>query len=93
MLLALGVELGALHLLRPLENRLLDGFVRAQAERTRSRFLAERLAPETAGRFARLAEESVQAQQRQEAGDSVPFEEFLRGYLAAERLVPQAKAA
>ncbi len=66
------------------------GFVRAQSERTRALLLERPLAPEVALRFARLADESIAAQRRQEADDTLPFEAFLAEYLRPERLRPHA---
>jgi glutamate--cysteine ligase len=68
-------------------------FVRAQSDRLRAQLLAQPLPPGVAERFARMAEESVVAQQRQEAEDRVPFEEFLRRYLDPARLTPAVRAA
>ena len=44
------------------------------------------LAPEVAERFARLAEESIEAQQKIEAEDKLPFDAFRQLYLAPIRL-------
>ena len=63
-------------------------FVRAQSDQTRHRFLAMALAPETVARFDRLAEDSMQAQRRQEVAETKPFDDYLAAYLAADRLVP-----
>ena len=60
------------------------GLVRSHAHREEIMRLP--LAPEVAERFARLAEESIEAQKKTEAEDKLPFEAFRQLYLAPIRL-------
>ena len=62
------------------------GFVNACSEQTRQLLLRRPLSAAVQGRLARLAQESVQEQQRIERDDSLPFEAFRQHYLSAERL-------
>jgi glutamate--cysteine ligase len=62
------------------------GFVRAQSEQARNQLLALDWPPALAQRFAAQAAESVAEQQRIEAADTLPFEQWRRDYLAPERL-------
>lgn len=61
-------------------------FVLAQSHAHREAILGLPLSAEVAGRFARLAEESIEEQRRIEAADTVPFETYRRQYLSPLRL-------
>ena len=61
-------------------------FVLAQSRKHRSAILELPMAPEVAGRFAQLAEESMAGQKRIEAADTLPFESWRQLYLAPFRL-------
>ena len=61
-------------------------FVRAISARHRATLLARDFPAAEERRFARLAAESVDEQKRIEAGDTLPFEEYRKQYLAVERL-------
>lgn len=61
-------------------------FVRAQSAQTRERLLALPYPAALDQRFAALAAESVAEQQRIEAGDSLPFEQYRLAYLSPDRL-------
>ena len=61
-------------------------FVLAQSRAHREAVLALPLSDETAERFLRLADESVQEQKRIEASDTLPFEAYRQLYLAPFRL-------
>ena len=63
-----------------------DAFVRAQSLRTRADMLERELPPDVAAHMAALAEESLAAQARIEAADTMPFEAYRQQYLAPERL-------
>jgi len=66
-------------------------FARAQSEQTRAAMLQNPLAPEVAARFAAESQASWDAQRAIEAADTMPFEVYLKEYLAPHRL--QARAA
>ena len=61
-------------------------FVLAQSRRHRAALLTLPFAPADSGRFAALAAQSIAEQKAIEAGDTLPFEEYRRRYLAVERL-------
>ena len=61
-------------------------FIRAQSAATRSRLLALPWTDAQAARYAAMAAESVAAQQRIEAGDTMPFEQYRQAYLSPDRL-------
>ena len=61
-------------------------FARARAEATQAQLLALPYPAELKARFDALAAESVAAQQRIEASDSVPFEDYRREYVSPARL-------
>ena len=67
-------------------------FIRAQSASSRSRLLALPWREEQAARYAAMADESVAAQQRIEAADDLPFEQYRQAYLSPERLEVQAHA-
>jgi len=62
-------------------------FVTACSERTRQALTQRPFPAELRERFDRMARQSVQEQQRIEAADAVPFEEFRQQYLSPQRLV------
>ena len=64
-------------------------FIHAQSERARSLLLGLHYPHALAQRFAQLAQESVAAQQRIEAADALPFEQYREAYLSPERLTVQ----
>ena len=59
-------------------------FALARSLQHRAELLAQPLDEVTAGRFARMAEESLAEQHRIEAADTLPFEEYRRRYIAGE---------
>jgi glutamate--cysteine ligase len=61
-------------------------FVRAMSSRHRETLKAKAFPAAEEERFARLAAESLEEQKRIEAGDTLPFEEYRKRYLAVERL-------
>ena len=61
-------------------------FVLAQSLAHRKTLLELPLPDETAERFLRLADESLQEQKRIEASDTLPFESYRQLYLAPFRL-------
>jgi glutamate--cysteine ligase len=67
-------------------------FVRAQSAQTRERLLALPWSEAQAARYAALAEASVAEQQRIEAGDSLPFEQYRQAYLSPDRLRARPRA-
>ena len=68
-------------------------FIRAQSAATRRHVLALPWTDTQAARYASLAAESVAAQQRIEAADTMPFEQYRQAYLSADRLqVKRAQA-
>jgi glutamate--cysteine ligase len=52
----------------------------------RAALMAQEFPREEEERFARLAAESIEKQKQIEAGDTLPFEEYRKKYLAVERL-------
>jgi len=62
-------------------------FVQARSERTKQVLMPRPFPAEMQTRFDRLARESVQEQQRIEAADTMPFEEFRQQYLSPQRLL------
>jgi glutamate--cysteine ligase len=67
-------------------------FIRAQSAQTRDRLLALPWSEAQALRYAAMAEASVAEQQRIEASDSLPFEQYRQAYLSPERLRVRARA-
>jgi glutamate--cysteine ligase len=61
-------------------------FVRELSGRHRATLMARGFPAAEQERFARLAAESLDEQKQIEAGDSLPFEEYRKKYLAVERL-------
>jgi glutamate--cysteine ligase len=61
-------------------------FVREISARHRDALKAKDFPAAEQERFARLAAESIEEQKAIEAGDSLPFEEYRKKYLAVERL-------
>jgi glutamate--cysteine ligase len=62
-------------------------FIRAQSEQTRQRLLALPWGDAQAARYAQMAEESIGAQRRIEAADTLDFEAYRTQYLAPQSLV------
>ena len=67
-------------------------FIRAQSVSTRQHLLGLPWAEAQAARFAAMAAESVAAQQRIEAADTMPFEQYRQAYLSPDRLQVKARA-
>ena len=67
------------------ENSFVQ-FVRTQSENTQAALLALPFSLEQQGRFAALAQQSVQAQKKIEAADTLPFEEYRQHYVSPECL-------
>ena len=87
--LAAPETLPSARVLRAMREDHADSFVafaRARAADTRARLLALPLPEGLKARFDALAAESVAAQQRIEASDRVPFEDYRREYISPERL-------
>ena len=61
-------------------------FVRELSGKHRSMLIARGFPAAEQERFVRLAAESLDEQRQIEAGDSLPFEEYRKKYLAVERL-------
>jgi glutamate--cysteine ligase len=61
-------------------------FTRAQSQATRAQLMALPYTAELQARYAAEARESLAAQERIEAGDTMPFEQYRQAYLAPERL-------
>jgi glutamate--cysteine ligase len=61
-------------------------FVRAQSQQARNVLLGLPWSDEQEQRFAAMAIESIAAQQRIEAADTMPFETYRQQYLSPERL-------
>jgi glutamate--cysteine ligase len=61
-------------------------FIRAQSQQTRNLLLGLPWTPELQQRFEAMAAESLQAQQRIEAADTMPFEIYRKEYLSPNRL-------
>ena len=69
-------------------------FARAQSELTRATMLQSPMAAEVAARFAAESQASWDAQRAIEAADTMPFDVYLKEYLAPHRLQARpAKAA
>lgn len=64
-------------------------FIRAQSAATRKHLLALPWTDAQAARYAAMAAESVAAQQRIEAADTMPFEQYRQAYLSPDRLQPK----
>ena len=67
-------------------------FIRAQSARSRQALLALPWTHAQARRYAELAAASVAEQQRIEAADSLPFEQYRQAYLSPDRLQVKARA-
>jgi len=61
-------------------------FICDLSRKHRASLMAREFSRQEEERFARLAAESIAKQKRIEAGDTLPFEEYLKNYLAVERL-------
>jgi glutamate--cysteine ligase len=61
-------------------------FTRAQSEQTRNLLLAAPWTPALEQQFEAMARESIEAQQRIEAADTMPFEVYRQQYLSPARL-------
>jgi glutamate--cysteine ligase len=57
-------------------------FARRMSERHRDHFLNRELAPETQARFQQMAQQSLAAQARIEAADTLSFDAFLKQYFS-----------
>ena len=68
-------------------------FIRAQSAATRAHLLALPWSDAQAARYAAMALESLAEQQRIEAADTLPFEQYRQAYLSPERLQPRRVAA
>ena len=68
-------------------------FVAAMSRRTKAALLARPYAAAVDEHFTALARESVEEQKRQEAADTMPFEDFRLRYLSPEQLGVTAIAA
>ncbi|MFS2036804.1 glutamate--cysteine ligase [Polaromonas sp. CT11-55] len=69
------------------------GFARAQSQKTQALLQALPLSADEIAHFAALTEESIQAQKKIEASDTMPFEIYRQQYVSAERLgVPGREA-
>ena len=68
-------------------DKSYTSFVRAQSEAAKRALLQLPYAAELDARFTALARESIDAQRRVEAADTLPFEEYRLQYLAPERLL------
>lgn len=69
------------------------GFVRARSRHIKDEMFAVPLSAEQQSAFDMQARESVEAQARVEASDSLPFERYLQEYLAPHRLQAKPMAA
>jgi glutamate--cysteine ligase len=68
-------------------------FIRVQSASSRRHLLTLPWNDAQAARYAAMAAESVAAQQRIEAADSLPFEQYRQAYLSPDRLQPRRAAA
>jgi glutamate--cysteine ligase len=68
-------------------------FIRAQSTSTRQALLALPWTAAQADRYAAMAAASVAEQQRIEAADSMPFEQYRQAYLSPDRLQVKQTAA
>ena len=64
-------------------------FIRAQSAATRAHLLGLPWSDAQSARYAAMALESLAEQQRIEAADTLPFEQYRQAYLSAERLLPR----
>ncbi|HTS20589.1 MAG TPA: glutamate--cysteine ligase [Casimicrobiaceae bacterium] len=76
----------ALHAMQHEHGNSYVRFALARSAANRDAIMALPFAPEVAQRFARMAQESIEAQKRMEATDMLPFEAFRQVYLAPMRL-------
>lgn len=67
-------------------------FVRSQSQRTKSAILQTPLSQAVRERLERQAQESLESQRVMEAADSVPFDSYLKDYLAPRRLLVRLDA-
>jgi glutamate--cysteine ligase len=67
-------------------------FIQAQSEQTKNTLLRRPLPSAIEARFRNLAQESIEAQQRLEAADTMPFEGYRETYLSTERLGIQSNS-
>ena len=82
-------RLPSAHVLQAMEKDFDSSYVRftrAQSGATKQALLNLPHAPEVQARFARLAQESMDAQKKMEVMDSLPFENYRQQYLSADRL-------
>jgi glutamate--cysteine ligase len=63
------------------------GFIRAQSQQTRRQLLALPWSPERQQHFEMLSVQSMDAQRRIEAGDTMPFEPYRQAYLSPQGLI------
>ena len=68
-------------------------FIRVQSAATRAHLLGLPWSDAQAARYAAMALESLAAQQRIEAADTMPFEQYRQAYLSADRLQPKRAQA
>ncbi|MGV8803388.1 MAG: glutamate--cysteine ligase [Polaromonas sp.] len=62
------------------------GFVRAQSLKTQAALQAQPLSGEQLAQFTALSQQSLEAQKKIEAADTLPFEDYRQQYVSAERL-------
>ncbi len=67
-------------------DNVFVGFVRAQSQHTQVALLAEPWSAEQQARFEAMSTESLAAQRRIEAADTLPFEAFRQHYVSPDRL-------
>jgi glutamate--cysteine ligase len=67
-------------------DNVFVGFVRAQSQHTQAALLAEPWSAEQHTRFEAMSAESLAAQRRIEAADTLPFEAFRQHYVSPDRL-------
>ena len=68
------------------EGQSFKNFVAEQSHSTRDAFLMQPYPDALRDRFDHMAAESWEAQKRIERSDTMPFEEYRRQYVSAERL-------
>ncbi|XAH23072.1 glutamate--cysteine ligase [Xylophilus sp. GW821-FHT01B05] len=73
-------------------NAFID-FARTRSQATRAALLATPLAPARQAAFEQMAQDSVEAQKRIEAADTMPFEQFREQYTSPLHLMPRSKQA
>ncbi|MEO7256128.1 MAG: glutamate--cysteine ligase, partial [Casimicrobium sp.] len=67
-------------------NNSFVGFLRAQSTSTQAHLLGLPFTSEQRARYEAMTKESVAAQKRIEAADSVPFETYRQSYVSFDRL-------